>query len=74
MNTGVKVAIGVTVGAVAGVAVANYLTDGAVLATMKNAVSNIKATTVDNVINSGADATEEIRAMAEGIAKANANV
>lgn len=72
MNTGVKVAIGVTVGAVAGVAVANYLTDGAVLATMKNAVSNIKATTVD-VINSGADATEEIRAMAEGIAKANAN-
>ena len=69
MNTGVKVAIGVTVGAVAGVAVANYLTDGAVLSAMTATISTIK----DKTINAGTNATEEIRNMAENVADAVTN-
>lgn len=69
MNTGVKVAIGVTVGAVAGVAVANYLTDGAVLSAMTASISAIK----DKTINAGTNATEEIRNMAENVADTIAN-
>lgn len=69
MNTGVKVALGVTAGAIAGVALANYLTDGAVLSAMTATISTIK----DKTINVGANATEEIRNMAENVADTVAN-
>lgn len=70
MNTGVKVALGVTAGAIAGVALANYLTDGAVLSAMTASISTIK----DKTINAGTNATEKIRNMAENAADTVANV